>query len=294
MAAFEAHWFERPLKGEDGVFHGTSGAWSVIAVVDGHGGVGAARLCCEQGLACLKRALDAGTSLADAMQAAFAELDARVKAVPGDTSGACVTVVAFDRLTADYVCANVGDTQALHVTPSSHWWITTSHRLQHNARERTRLGERVSRLASSSGPVGPPRLYPGGLSCSRVVGDADAPHASSTPDVSYGRLEAGDALVLASDGLWDHLSEARVHRLCVDTASAEAIARAVRTPTDRRARARASISSSRERGATRASAAAATTSRRRRPPPRASGSRSEGGPRGGAGPSRVGARRAWR
>ena len=126
-----------------------------------------------------------------------------------------------DTSTGHVTCANVGDAGALLVTPTSHLWLTTSHRLQDNAAERVGLHEHVH--AAPGG--GPPRLYPGGLACSRSVGDADCPHITCAPAMCTATLGADDTLVIATDGVWDAASTRRVARLARDTRCATSILR---------------------------------------------------------------------
>lgn len=173
----------------------------VCGVVDGHGGNAAAQLCREYlvGLSALPQNMDR----------IFMDLHASCSALPCN-SGASLTVCILegDRL----ICANVGDSHALVVTPTSHYWMTESHRLQDNVAERTKLGPHVSHVAGEDGrPIGPPRLFPGGLSCSRSIGDGDCPYTSCIPSVCETVLRADDILVVASDGVWDRV---RLSSLC--------------------------------------------------------------------------------
>lgn len=171
----------------------------VVAVADGHGGAGAARLCAARLEALLRDApIDA-----EALRRAFRALHAECARLD-DCSGAALTVCAIDEATGEFVCANVGDVHCMLVTPTSYLWMSTSHRLQDNASERARLAAHVRVDA------GPPRLFPGGLACARSVGDADCPHASCEPDLAHGVLVDGAVLVLASDGVWDALPTRRV------------------------------------------------------------------------------------
>jgi serine/threonine protein phosphatase PrpC len=123
-------------------------------------------------------------------------------------------------------CANVGDSHALVVTPTSYYWLTESHRLQDNARERERLGPSVGwARAEDGGPAGPPRLYPGGLACSRSIGDADCPLVSCEPSVCSAALAPDDILIVASDGLWDAMPLQRICRVARETRCAETLLR---------------------------------------------------------------------
>lgn len=146
-----------------------------------------------------------------ALRDLFIQLDDRINNTVSDLSGCCLTVIVVNQHTGSYTCANVGDVEAIHTTPTSYWVVTTSHRLQHNSNERMRLGANVDRVSRASGSVGPPRLYPGGLACSRSVGDKDAPCKSCVPDISSGTLHRDDAIIVATDGLWDHCSHRKMY-----------------------------------------------------------------------------------
>lgn len=103
-----------------------------------------------------------------------------------------------------FVVANVGDVGAVVATPSSHAWYSTSHSLQDNAQERERVIERVTYIEGVDGPVGPPRLSPAGLRCSRSLGDSDTDAVVATPSVAFGELGPNDVLVVATEQVWRH------------------------------------------------------------------------------------------
>ena len=118
--------------------------------------------------------------------------------------GTTLTIVVIDLNNNNYTCANVGDSHAIHVKKSSFMWITTSHRLQDNSNERTRLKQYISYTKGpGNNDYGPPRLYPGGLATSRAIGDADCEHISCQPDIYEDVLDSEDAIVICSDGIWD-------------------------------------------------------------------------------------------
>ena len=217
------------IKGEDArIAFDLSDDYLVLAIVDGHGGDGAARLIRTQLEDCTRSTMPTGDWTAATtgswLQTIFASLHAECVRLPCH-SGAALTMCILERSTGAFLCANVGDSGCLVVTPTSHYWATTSHRLQHNAEERERLSVHVGFAELEGARVGPPRLYPGGLSCSRSIGDGDCDAVSCIPSVSRGKLCADDVLVLASDGLWDVLSCARVSTLARETRCAYSILR---------------------------------------------------------------------
>ena len=162
----------------------------VITVVDGHGGANAARLCKRllEGMLTADTADTASLERCDwavRLERAFATLHAECLRLPC-CSGAALTVCVVDTATGRVTCANVGDAGALLVSPTSHLWLSTSHRLQDNAQERERLRAHVGTLHTG----GPPRLYPGGLACGRSIGDADCPYVTCAPAVATGTRAA--------------------------------------------------------------------------------------------------------
>lgn len=192
------------LKNEDRCFFRRQDervSWGGVA--DGHGGEGAARLChahlCE------------AETLPSNMHTLFADLH-RSCSLLECRSGVSLTVCMFEGM--EVTCANVGDSHALVITPTSFYWLTESHRLQDNVSERTYLRAHVGHIANEEGnPVGPPRLFPGGLACSRSVGDADCPHIRCIPSVCQTTLEPSDVLLVATDGLWDAVPLSQICRI---------------------------------------------------------------------------------
>ena len=85
------------------------------------------------------------------------------------------------------------------------------HRLDTSASERRRIEDRggeVRATAFEDGkPVGPLRVWPGGLAVSRSIGDRDGKKAGCRPSPRFRRFcsrpQPGFRIVLASDGLWD-------------------------------------------------------------------------------------------
>lgn len=205
------------VKGEDECICAERSGVLLLGVADGHGGRAAARMCKERLITWFEgrtaeQEEDGMRSrfIVDELQAVFVRLHDEARRLPC-CSGAALTVCIVDRATGEFTCANVGDAGCLLVSPTSHMWMTTTHRLQDNAQERSRLKEHISCIVNRSGGMGegPPRLFPGGLACSRAIGDGDCPHVCCTPSVTSGVVGPHDTLVIASDGLWDHASSVR-------------------------------------------------------------------------------------
>ena len=204
------------IKNEDKCFlNALSEHACICGIADGHGGGSAAKVCREN----ISKIQSAPPSFDDL----FTDLHERCLQLPC-ASGASLTVCVIDD---DKVkCANVGDSHALVVTPTSYYWLTESHRLQNNSRERTHLLQHIGFVTDKGGsPIGPPRLYPGGLACSRSIGDADCPHVNCKPFVCEAVLNHSDILVVASDGLWDTIKLSRICKVARESYSATALLR---------------------------------------------------------------------
>lgn len=204
------------LKGEDFTIVKHLGAGFVLyGVADGHAGTEAAVIC-EKTLWDSFSKITRLPSKTD-----FANLFKEIHdACAGGESGTTLTVCIVNTKTHAFACANVGDSHCLLVTPTAHIWMSTSHRLQDNAQERETLKPNIG--VDGNGRV---RLYPGGLSCGRGLGDSDCPHLSSFPAVSYGVMELYDVLVIASDGIWDRLGINKVAEIARQTRCANSILR---------------------------------------------------------------------
>ena len=170
----------RALKGEDFTctLHVPNGP-RLSAVADGHGGAAASRHVCQNArvLHLVAEGLK-NESLAAACHRAFLKVHEEVRALPGTTAGTTLTVVAMDDAKSELTLANVGDSGALFVGTSESQVLTASHRLQTNAQEReriTKLGAVVAQAArpGCGTPYGPLRAWPGGIVCTRAIGDGD-------------------------------------------------------------------------------------------------------------------------
>ena len=229
------------MKGEDKWFATPDARWvppgaspddpdvhchfSAFGLFDGHGGKDAAEHCVETMLPCLLAALDARgpvppgvdpedvfedrlpAALEDAFEASDAAFLAR-----DIHSGATATIVIVNGRCV--TTAAVGDSLATvdvgaGAPPAR---LTAEHRLDTSAPERDRIraaGGEVRATAFEDGkPVGPLRVWPGGLAVSRSVGDRDGKKGgvTSKPEVSRVYVpdeQPGFRLVMASDGLWD-------------------------------------------------------------------------------------------
>lgn len=193
----------------------------LLGVADGHGGETCAIACRSMLPGMIEKATSNKMPIPSDVQieAIFKELHDRCSQL-GCKSGAALTVCVVDKTNGAFKCANVGDAACILCTPTSHMMLTTTHRLQDSPQERRRLHHHIG---FGGAPVGPPRLYPGGLACSRSIGDGDCPFVRCTPALCDGTIGQHDVLVIASDGLWDVSVPREVSKVARETRCALAI-----------------------------------------------------------------------
>ena len=87
-------------------------------------------------------------------------------------------------------------------------------------------GARLGRMRDRGKEVGPMRSYPGGLAVSRAIGDLGSPAVVCEPECSRVSLpKGGGRLIIASDGLWNALSDYEAAELAFEATDAEEAAR---------------------------------------------------------------------
>ncbi|KAH7331609.1 hypothetical protein KP509_20G042900 [Ceratopteris richardii] len=162
----------------------------------------------DEWLAALPRALVAG----------FVKTDKDFQE-KGQTSGTTVTFVVVDQWTV--TVASVGDSRCILVPHGGDIaTLTVDHRLEDNEEERNRVvnsGGEVGRLSIAGGAeIGPLRCWPGGLCLSRSIGDVDVGEfIVPIPHVKQIKLcKTGGRLIIASDGVWDALSNEKADSCC--------------------------------------------------------------------------------
>ncbi|KAF6141315.1 hypothetical protein GIB67_024399 [Kingdonia uniflora] len=202
-----------------------SSSFSVFAVFDGHNGISAAIYSKENLLNHVLSAIPHGIegedwlkALPQALVAGFVKTDIEFQR-KGETSGTTATLVVIDGLTV--TVASVGDSRCILDTQGGTVsLLTVDHRLEENVEERERVtasGGEVGRLNVYGGTeVGPLRCWPGGLCLSRSIGDMDVGEfIVPVPHVKQVKLSnAGGRLIIASDGIWDALSNDAAAKSC--------------------------------------------------------------------------------
>lgn len=240
---------QEQLKGEDVVFvhdhleklHSDPDKmcnWSLYCVCDGHGGAAAAQFLKERMGANLVKRLPLGNPpevmkrehpwMEDVRMAlinTFMWMDDEFEKEGLPPSiGSTVTVALLSGWLL--TIANIGDSECfLDVGNRREYELTTSHKIDTNKGEQTRLkdvGKIIKPLSQDlfqpaeddEQGVGPMRVWPCGLAVSRSIGDYDCGcEITAAPHVRQVEVPmSGARMIMASDGLWDHVTGRRAMR----------------------------------------------------------------------------------
>jgi len=196
--------------------------WGLFAVYDGHGGRGSVDYCeskLHDVVVAELRSLGPSGDASRALTACFKKVDAQLAMLGEWNCGCTATVALVHRQRSsgriEVHVANVGDSRAVIIGDSGVRRVSTDHK--------SSAPEEARRVAEEGGVVRNGRVG-GQLSISRSLGDHSLKGVgvSCIPDICS--VEAGDvhALVIASDGLWDVLSEEDVRQL-VDKSVQDAV-----------------------------------------------------------------------
>eukprot|EP00210_Caulerpa_lentillifera_P006278 g5997.t1 len=241
---------QKQLKGEDVMFvindlaslapdRRDLGQWSVYAICDGHGGSNAAKFVRRHLGSALTKVLPAGNPppiqsedsvkycerVRHALVKAFVSLHDAFSSEGCRTSGTTLSVslVCGWLLTS----ANVADSESFLDLGNCILELTNCHKVDNKGPEFDRLehcGALIKRLSrNGSGPAmddddpgrGPLRVWPGGIAMSRSIGDLECGnHILPVPHVRQIWIpKKGARLIMASDGLWDHITGANACKL---------------------------------------------------------------------------------
>ena len=187
-------------KNEDHLLHRPDAG--LLAVADGMGGAPAGEVASALAVEALEEGLDAGTSPSEeAMVAAFQAAHRRIlqeqEARPERRGmGTTLTAVHVDPVSGRFVLGHRGDSRAYRFGGSGFELLTRDH---------TWVDEEVAQGRLSPAQA---RGHPYRHVLTRVVGVGD----EGRPDVVEGRFEAGEVIVLCSDGLLAIVGEADVER----------------------------------------------------------------------------------
>jgi len=163
----------------------------------------------------------------------------------GTNAGSTVTVCAVNLVRLQLSVWNVGDSLAVLIGGDhSIKELGMSHRLVDNADELRRvvaLGAKVARQKDVNGRgFGPLRVWPGGMTMTRSLGNADAGEfmsAEPNATLALGLPTGGAVLVVGSDGVWENLDRMRVARLIM-AGEHDSVTGAAKTVVERAARMR--------------------------------------------------------
>lgn len=207
---------------------GKEECWGFFGVYDGHGGreevdyvESKLHEVVMAELRSLPQSDDVREAVRGALVAAFQKIDGQLAMLGAWESGCTCTVALAHRLGSKLTLhvANVGDSRAVVVggPGTSAKRLTVDHRASDPAEAR--------RVAQEGGMVRHGRVG-GQLSVSRSLGDhhLKCSGLSCVPDVNSFEVEDNHALVIASDGLWDGLSDDDAGEIiggCVDCAVAQ-------------------------------------------------------------------------
>jgi serine/threonine protein phosphatase PrpC len=192
---------------------------ALVAVFDGHGGDAAAHFCAERLAARLASAWPSGASTsaaADALRRCFDDLNRSfLESAGADDSGA--TALAALCMPDRLLVANAGDCRAVLWRGDALVPLTRDHTPSSKPE-----AERVRRAGGSirSTVDGKPRVE-GKIQVTRCIGDRPLRQFGlvSTPEIREEAIcEHDKAVVLASDGLWDVVSNERVLHCLIHTA----------------------------------------------------------------------------
>jgi serine/threonine protein phosphatase PrpC len=196
-------------------------SWSFFAVYDGHGGKVGMEYCRDRLHANVLAEIQNSTSSSDtcrALESAFRKTDSQLAMVGAWSNGCTATVALLQRLPGAEVrlhMAHVGDSRAVLLGAGGVLRLCRDHRADDPAE--------VRRIVEEGGSVTNNRVS-GILSVSRSLGDHHLKHkgVSCVPDTSTHDVACGHVLVIASDGLWDALSDEDalvVVQGCIDRAT---------------------------------------------------------------------------
>ncbi|CAJ1422036.1 unnamed protein product [Effrenium voratum] len=221
----------------------------LFAVFDGHGGAAAARACAERVPTEIREELDAAgrdTSEARrvAVQGTYLALDRHLRIKLGPAARECGTTCVFGYVWREekpgkfgVLLANLGDSRGLLLKSSRNGdaGSVIRSRACYEVAAQTKdhtpnAPEEEKRIKAAGGKV---EVFPGSrvpvmrvdgfLGCSRALGDfrfkedaallPEQQKVSAVPEVYEFEAEAGDAIVLACDGVFDVLSSDKVAAL---------------------------------------------------------------------------------
>ena len=191
IMGLRSHMEDRSIIGK------TSNGANVFAVFDGHGGASASDYARKKILSMIQEVIEQQSDLVSGLIRIFSTLNQEIGSL---TVSGTTAVVAVEFLGELYV-ANVGDSRGVLVREGKVQRLTVDHK--------TTEKEELERIRSSSGVVLNARLD-GIIEVTRSLGDISIPLCIDSPHVVRQKIQEGDTLVLACDGVWDQITDEMV------------------------------------------------------------------------------------
>jgi protein phosphatase 1L len=201
------------LPGQDGAWGQDGAAWaSVFALFDGHGGRKCSAYCADVIVPHILAAAQREPSTPAALKAAFLSTDSAFLAAYDDGLEGSTALVAL-MIDQDHAwVANLGDSRAVLVAQGGGAAaLSVDHK--------PTLPDERARIEASGGFVYRARAN-GVLAVSRAMGNRHLKQfgVSSAPDVVRVDTRSSVAIILATDGLWDVVSNEDAGELCAHIA----------------------------------------------------------------------------
>ncbi|OQS00689.1 hypothetical protein THRCLA_05884 [Thraustotheca clavata] len=227
---------------------------SLVAVFDGHSGIRAAAFLHEFLESFLTQDPAYGVNISTALSSALTRLDKafleNAKRLGSIIDGSTAVVVVLEQFQPDQAplatCANLGDSRALLCSKTIYIELSKDHNATRSEEEIRAYDHggfvafhNTYRAIKSSLPRPiqwwrqvydtwqsqiyhrPLRVYPGGVICTRVIGDLDCKQIGivcSTPEIHQVKLSKDHhTIIVASDGLWAMVSNKLVNKIALKT-----------------------------------------------------------------------------
>ncbi|GBG25948.1 Protein phosphatase, putative [Hondaea fermentalgiana] len=211
----------------------------LFGVYDGHGGSLCAEFCADELLHTLAQHAQLETNPKRAMQAAFEFLDSVFcelshEHLLQDGSTATVAIVCRDeKQQASLTVGNVGDSRCVLVRAGKEVDVLTRDHLPSLDDEAERIRDQGGMIIMCGGLA----RVQGCLAVSRALGDASLkPYVTGTPEVVSRKVPMNEGptfLCIASDGVWDEVSNDEAAEVLLARGAKDGAARLVRLALDR-------------------------------------------------------------
>lgn len=185
---------------------------SIFAIFDGHGGRHVADHCAHVLPTEFSKQLNQRQDISLTLQNVFQKLDSQLKLMDSDRCGstACVAFLTQESNQKILYVANVGDTRAVLNKSGRGERLSKDHK--------TTDPQEIARIKAFGGSIYENRVA-GGLAITRALGDHTYKKfgVSADPHIVRHIIRNQDKhLIIASDGVWDTVSDLQAATLCND------------------------------------------------------------------------------